>query len=140
MNDRCTSATARRLKELGFEQPVPAPGQVWYDTEGDALIVFRVTGSQVESVTDKEGVVLPVVTGLHWMRTRFTYAPTAPDILRELGAGHALTNSIDGSTWLCDFMESTAQTTPFHKVTLLAFHENPAEACAEAWEAKQKQP
>jgi len=119
MNDRCTPATARRLKELGFKQPEAAFGQVWYDAEGNPFLIGNLDSPM-------------------WLADAYVYAATAPDILRELGDWHSITVSKDRKTWCCDFLECTAVITPFHKVTLLAFHDNPAEACAEAWEAKQK--
>lgn len=125
MNDRCTAATARRLKELGFPQPAPAPGQVW--CLGDRLCQVR------KSRHGKSfGFYFGEVDGFWFCSSdelpNAVYAPTAPDILWELGYTHNLrhrtgvvhefTCTYGHSTWFSD--------------------DNPAEACAKAWEAKQK--
>ncbi len=133
MNDRCTPATARRLKELGFEQPVPASGQVWY-LDDEAAIVLAVHSNGVSycrgncNYFERTDIFLSL----------FVYAPTAPDILRELGSGFALTihpEAIGGNCFCMQFMTAAITTVRVHAEWQ---HENPAEACAEAWVAKQK--
>ena len=122
MNDRCTPATARRLKEQGFVQPPPAPGQVWYKDEKPWL---RMPGAYW----------VELINGFTNSNPQFTpdcYAPTAPDILRELGQSAALL--YDQDEFLPGYLNGFNGFIGF----LQPHNENPAEACAEAWEAKQK--
>jgi len=123
MNDRCTPATARRLKEQGFVQPPPAPGQVWYKDEKPWL---RMPGAYW----------VELINGFTNSNPQFTpdcYAPTAPDILRHLDSGTYLTRRALTATFeVYNDWRALEDGTPQY------VHENPAEACAEAWEAKQK--
>lgn len=122
MNDRCTPATARRLKELGFEQPEPAPGQVWYENDGTPVIMYHIEIGRL--VRGSNGVLYGGKAA-----DIITYAATAPDILRELQfTWNLFYSAIDG-------MYNCIQ----DRSTDIFSNENPAEACAEAWEAKQKQ-
>ncbi len=126
MNDRCTPATARRLKELGFEQPVPASGQVWY-LDDEAAIVLAVHSNGVSycrgncNYFERTDIFLSL----------FVYAPTAPDILRELGEDWTMIVAGGGFQIYKHFQDP-------QYIFPIAANENPAEACAEAWEVKQK--
>ncbi len=126
MKDRCTPATARRLKERGFPQPVPAPGQVWIGQKyGTDIAQYGVIIGDKIVFESGEFNNLGVVE-----RGRYLYAPTAPDILRELMFTWNLFYTAIDDMYNCVQDQSTD----------LFSNENPAEACAEAWEAKQKQP
>ncbi len=114
MNDRCTPATARRLKELGFPQPEAAFGQVWYDAEDNPFLVGNLDSPM-------------------WLADAYTYAPTAPDILLHLDSGtYLIRRALTATFEVYDDWRALEDGTPQY------VHENPAEACAEAWEAKQK--
>jgi len=113
MNDRCTPPTARRLKELGFKQPEAAFGQVWYDAEGNPFLIGNLDSPM-------------------WLADAYVYAATAPDILRELGQSAALL--YDQDEFLPGYLNGFNGFIGF----LQPHNENPAEACAEAWKAKQK--
>ncbi len=131
MTDYVTPQTATRLKQAGFKQPVPAPGQVWL--MGD-YIVFVCLVETVASHTvyyyvrigEAYAGFTSIVTDFH------TYLPTAPDILRELGQSAALL--YDQDEFLPGYLNGFNGFMGF----LQPHNENPAEACALAWEAKQK--
>ena len=112
MNDRCTPATARRLKELGFYQPEAAFGQVWYDAEDNPFLVGNLDSPM-------------------WLADAYTYAPTASDILRELGEDWTMIVAGGGFQIYKHFQDP-------QYIFPIAANDNPAEACAEAWEAKQR--
>lgn len=125
MNDRATFETAHRLKAAGFPQPKPAPGQVWisqkYNTNIDEygiIIAGKITFESGEwnnlSVV-KKGI--------------YTYAPTATDILRELGLEYDLCYDDFHEMWICYSNCHRLRVTQ----TL-----NPAEACAIAWIAQNE--
>lgn len=128
MTDYVTPQTATRLKQAGFKQPVPAPGQVWL--MGD-YIVFVCLVETVASHTvyyyvrigEAYAGFTSIVTDFH------TYLPTAPDILRELGYEYTLHHE---DIYFCIYEPDGPELKIYE-------NPNPAEACAEAWEAKQKQ-
>ena len=128
MNDRCTPATARRLKELGFAQPVPAPGQVWY-TINDTKIIVTGRKGQTFFCATKGGNSLTEIHVSHF--DDFADAPTASDILRELGEDWTMIVAGGGFQIYKHFQDP-------QYIFPIAANENPAEACAEAWEVKQK--
>jgi hypothetical protein len=141
MTNHVTPQTATRLKKSGFPQPEQKPGQFWYLQNqlyiivailtykaGKTAILYEICGEHRDP--DPLPVSLP-------FSDAFVYAPGALEILQVLGAGYSVTKLMDKEIWYCDFLECTAQTTPFHKVTLLSFHESAVEACAMVWEAKQ---
>jgi hypothetical protein len=128
MNDRCTPATARRLQAQGFPKPVPEPGQVWYTANDTPFIIVSI-GAIIVGHMDigwPDGEVpfgTPPLSSLE----SCAYAPTATDILRELGYEYRLSNSVFRGGWICE-----------KEYPDIFANENPAEACAMAWEAKQK--
>lgn len=126
MNDRCTPDTARRLKEKGFPQPDPEPGQVWY--LDDTPYVVR-SFPQRFNETDWifSGLLERVQAGKESLPEAI-YAPTAPDILRELGFEYELSFAADLGGYIC--------TGNFPAI--FSNENNPSEACAMAWGAKQK--
>jgi hypothetical protein len=124
-NQVCTPATARRLREQGFPQPVPEPGQVWL-MQGRPVFICAVEnkGSHIKYTYCRIG---ETYTGFTVIATDFdTYLATAPDILRELGSDYSLDHWATFDKWYC------------HGNKKVGADPNPAEACAMAWEAKQK--
>jgi len=115
--------TSKRLKEAGFPQPTPEVGQVWYDDLNrpvcvrvvfDEYVAFSIFGS-LENMS----------AGNEFVKNHCSFAPTATDILRELGfefQGYfaAIVNEFvclqDGAPGVRSWQ-----------------HENLAEACAMAW-------
>lgn len=78
--------TAKKLKEAGFPQPTPAPGQFWHEgNEGGLFVIGRVygdkmTGCYIESERTPQHLVFERAT----MNGKEIFAPTATDILRLL--------------------------------------------------------
>ena len=122
MNDRCTPATARRLKKAGFRQPKFEVGQLWYKERypgGTAAKWVLCIFSELDFIP---------LDGGNYPEGEAVYAPTAPDILPELG-----------DHWTIDFWALSDEWVCRHDNGARYYNDNPAEACAEAWEAKQKQ-
>lgn len=123
-----TAQTATALRDAGFPQPEFATGQIWYNQFGEATFIGR-------KDCDIHGNTTFFCTSLRTGRTeemRTTkedaiFAPTAPDILRELGLGYGLYVSESGNTFVC------------RELSTIWTDENPAEACAQAWLAKHAQ-
>ena len=99
---------------------------MWYSKNEAPFVVIQVKGNQV-------AVGWPHVDDSFSHVDKYffqscTYAPTAPDILRELGQDYRISYFPFRGGWVCEaaFPEVYANET------------NPAEACAEAWEVKQK--
>lgn len=132
MNDRCTPATARRLKEQGFDQPVPAPGQVWYTANDTPFIIIACNAES--AIIGWVGVTTSVIgTTRNTALPSCAYAYSAPDILREIAHEYTLAYvPEDKQYFCCTTDEETGNLSGY-------MNKNPAEACAEAWEAKQKQ-
>lgn len=126
MNNIVSFETAKRLKEAGFPQPEPEFGQFWYNGS-DLLVVVKYLGA-------KEWIACPL-SGANWTRLfsaafqrpivfgEPVFAPSATDILRELGPGFVLYFDSPGR-WVL------SENNPYG---LCTNHENPAEASAEAW-------
>ena len=125
MTNHATPQTATRLKQAGFKQPVPASGQVWY-LDDEAAIVLAVHSNGVSycrgncNYFERTDIFLSL----------FVYAPTAPDILRELGYEYTLHHE---DIYFCIYEPDGPELKIYE-------NPNPAEACALALEAKQKQP
>ena len=100
-----TYETALRLKEAGFPQPEKERLQIWYNDKGVPSIILNIFLARPDLCV---------------------FAPTADDILRELGENYTLCYSMsdNGKEWFCD---NTKHEYEIHS------DENPAEACALAW-------
>jgi hypothetical protein len=132
--------TAVKLKDVGFPQPVPALGQVWYDkfgewllliTNDDGYLCFRddVNSSRVFDKTED----------------RLVFAPTATCILREMpdqtllithkgaGRGGRFHDEDIFQIWVTEDIEN-------QKCRHVAQSGWPAEACAMAWLEINKKP
>lgn len=111
-----TAATSRKLKEAGFPQPLPQEGQVWYVGRKQSKTTIR----------QSENYRGMLIADTYIIGGKFSeiadFAPTATDILRELGKDFRL--SIIDATW---FVEEDKFGSRIFR------HENPAEACAAAW-------
>lgn len=130
-------STAFALKEAGFPQPEPAFGQIWYDEEGTAMLVFSKTG---DFVTD-DGTVfcapdtLPSMVSMPGLFSHLYSAPTAADILRELPDYALAYDSESEEPYFYCF--DTLRRNPSQYPTK---HTNPAEACAVEYLETKKTP
>ena len=120
MKNVVTPETARKLKEAGFKQPEPAPGQMWYNVNDIPIFVVGETKSKVYYVIF--GVNLVYIEPKRDFVLNLVFAPTATDILRELGNQYVL------RTW--SIGEKFAVK---HDNGEKCWNDNPAEAAALAW-------
>ena len=125
MTNVVTAETAIALKNAGFPQPEFQTGQIWYFNGSVAFI----------STTFRLGIDVAIIEGrclsrpqerAYWKHMNTAFAPTATDILRELGLGYGLYVSESGNVFICK------------ELATIWRDENPAEACAKAWLANQK--
>lgn len=114
MNDRCTAATAARLKAAGFPQPAPAPGQVWYGIDDDAPLIVT-HGGQYKPGFVRENGLREVWTPPAEAWRAGIFAPGVADLLRALPHGLPLQ------------YQNTRFRIAGHK------NDNPAEVLAAAW-------
>ena len=120
-----SNPTAAALKAANFPQPAPAPGQFWYNLNGDLCCVIY---SKQDWSFKIRYINSPNRGG--WLEEgKFIYCPTAEDILRELGDEWTLGTDYEG--WVC--MDQTAYMPIYRYI-----HESAAEACAMAWLDKNK--
>jgi len=103
--------TAKRLKEAGFPQPEK------YYTKGEWFYLSRVCLLCAHDIEDR-------VTSSNCL------APSATDILKELGKSFHLYYNEKSNGWAC-WEQSMSSAND-------RFHDNPAEACAAAWLAKNE--
>ncbi len=139
-----TFQTAVRLKKAGFSQKFNDAGlerryYVISQTPTGKIrkwgqvcvnIYPHLTSYQIGSVNTESGSMLHEHERLRDQKiiSEFSFfAPTAPDILRELGLGYGLYVSESGNTFVC------------RELSTIWTDENPAEACAQAWLAKHAQ-
>lgn len=142
MKNHVSAETALKLKNAGFPQPTPEAGNAWYDINGKGrpLFVHEVTNSRLSFVSiGNPGAAITPPENFN----NVAFAPTATDILRELGSDYCI--KADNSGFECIlgsrisrnpqvWAHSSNQSVSF----LLRYrHENPAEACAQAWLAKK---
>ena len=114
-----TFQTAIAMRDAGFPQPETVEhSQSWYSCRDELFIINQKchhTG---------------ISPGL-WFACRPAFAPTAPDILRELGEAYSLTTC--GPFFRVEQMRAD-------EYFVVAYWQdtNPAEACAKAWLEKNK--
>ena len=119
MKNITTFETARALKTAGFPQPKPEFGQIWYGPDG---------------------VACTFVEGLYWVcgdgdvfdppdLSEMTFAPTAPDILREVGGGDIGLYCFNKAF---SVIQKGFYDDPYEDYPEFT-DSNPAEACALAW-------
>lgn len=113
-------STAKQMAELGFPQPEPKFGQMWYDDKGRICAFMRLAGN----------VGNWKFAGTHGNSFQespkwYIYAPTVADIMRELGSNM--------SFWAGDFgfFVSDINDDEF-------YDEIAEEAAAKAWIEKQR--
>jgi hypothetical protein len=115
-------STAKQMAELGFPQPEPKFGQVWYTQIGNAVICS-------DSYRDIEYLhiefCMPGAIIARDNTDDMVYAPTVPDIMRELDSNM--------SFWAGDFgfFVSDINDDEF-------YDEIAEEAAAKAWIEKQR--
>jgi hypothetical protein len=111
--------TAVKLRDAGFRQPEPSQGQIWWrGKDWFVLISYNCEGS-IGFYNDGISGSIEALGENPFA----AFAPTAIDILQELGYNFSLSCLSDG-TWFCDNQEDKTDAWQ---------HENPAEACALAW-------
>ena len=117
MNYYTTLETAIDLRDAGFPQPDYQFGQLWMTEDGrhDAFVGSKSWGTFKEWILENK---IPVV-----------FAPTATDILRELGGRYTLGSG--KRLFLC-YLFQNGEIGDYWR------DENPAEACAKAWLEKNK--
>jgi hypothetical protein len=118
MNHIVTFETAKRLKEAGFLQPAAEFMQIWYDEGGAEWVVADMGELVLFSLSSRAQMALSDVAG-------FVFAPIATDILMKCPY-YDVHFDATRQKWCCWlYLEETDEDDNFH--------ENPAEACAEAW-------
>lgn len=119
-----SNPTAAALKAANFPQPAPAPGQFWYNLNGDLCCVIY---SKQDWSFKIRYINSPNRGG--WLEEgKFIYCPTAEDILRELPMSYCLSRG--EASWFCvDMSLSVYDNEAFE-------HESAPEACALALLAK----
>jgi len=126
MNNYTTPQTSARLKAAGFPQPAPEVGQVWLEIGTNLLYIILHISDNGEFECSYFGF-----PGSRFVNeqfdTRDTFAPTATDILRELGGEFNISYVCDTYLIIKDgiFAIKPPET--------IASHTNPAEAAALAW-------
>lgn len=129
MKNHVTPETARKLKEAGFPQPKPEIGQFWYSANGVLFVL----------IAGDEGFNFCSIYGKRFGRAthleKCFFAPTATDILWSLGQDYHI--GMLGQDQHVDVLNYifVAGLHQFGQSDL-QFHENPAEACAMAYLAK----
>lgn len=131
MKDIVTFETARMLKDMGFPQPAPAPGQVLYTANGVPFVIIVVFVDLDFFFAAWLNDTGKTTTGKIISLLSCTYAPTAPDILRELGEDWTMIVAGGGFQIYKHFQDP-------QYIFPVSANDNPAEACAMAWEASQK--
>lgn len=123
MKNVVTPETARKLKEAGFPQPVKVEcGEIWYSANDKAFVI--ICHSARSAVIGWTGLTSSITGTLQLTALQScTFAPTATDILSDLGNDYHI-GMLDGVfvSGLHQFGQSDLQ-----------FNYNPAEAAASAW-------
>lgn len=121
MNNVVTFETAKRLKEAGFPQPEICLNQGWYDQSGKLYRIIKWSESSQSDDLVLIGDWLGDWDIIGQKEQFLLFAPTATDIMRHL-PGYQLTHN--GETFVMF---------PPNDELRDWEHDNPAEACAEAW-------
>ena len=129
MTNVVSSETAIALKNSGFPQPEFQTGQIWYFNGAVAFI----------STTFRLGIDVAIIEGrclsrpqerAYWKHMNTAFAPTATDILRELGEDYFL--RFMAPNYRCELIDSFFEPVDYWQ------SENPAEACAKAYLESKK--
>lgn len=131
MQNKATFEKAKALEAAGFPQPAPQVGQIWHTRRfGSAYLICRVLNDQVQFTNIQTGSIslapcLEIVDAC-------VYAPDATDILKELGR-----------LWNLYYDKMPNREMPLARWAVtydgvnaygeVHYHENPADACADAY-------
>ena len=121
MKNVVTPETARKLKEAGFKKSRAEKGETWYAFENRPYFIFEQTDQFVMGIYldgDFQTAALPA----KFVVEKYVFAPTATDILPELG-----------DHWTIDFWALSDEWVCRHDNGARYYNENPAEAAALAW-------
>lgn len=122
MKNTVSPPTAQRLKAAGFPQPEPEAGQVWYEGQ-KAYVLGKIEQRQLHGVY-LDGECFEACD-INAMRDDI-FAPTATDILAQLGDNYNLT--------ICSqFFRVEQMKADEYFVINYWQSDNPAEAAALAW-------
>lgn len=129
MKNHVSAETALKLKEAGFPQPTPEFLQVWYSDESPYMERIVMFNNALES-----RVVFLGADSIEYryIDQLYAFAPTATDILRELGSDYFF-SAIGPNLFEVDKID------PYTVGNEPCRHENPAEAAAKMWLAKKTQ-
>jgi len=124
--------TAKQLKEAGFPQHAAESGQIWYNNHSAATFIGRMQLDEKERVyfychslkSGRTDILMPIYEDSF-------FAPSATDILKELDLYEFSLCRINGK-WLLEIENDEGDGRYEH------ISENPAEACAAAWLAKNE--
>jgi len=111
-----TFETAKRLKEAGFPNPEILNNRFWFITDHEKPLFVEYSENILECIRMKFNPI---------------FAPSATDILKELGSEWALKCTMF-NIWVCYHS--------FNVEALKYANNSPAEACAAAWLAKNEKP
>lgn len=145
MNNHVIFETAKSLKEAGFPIPKVKVAQMWYNEQDAPSFIVKNNGDEYGAgehhyqgcslMTGRVGNDFPESI----VRERCYFAPTATDVLKELG-GEFVICFLNG-TWQVKKViaeKNTSNPGPWPKSVGSTFwtesaHDNPAEAAAMAW-------
>lgn len=120
-------STAKQMAELGFPQPEPKFGQMWYDDKGRICVFMKLVG-------DVGNWKLAGAHGLSFQESPkwYIYAPTVADIMRELY--HVMTPIVffENNVWTVGYPAGLGVIEP------ICNDKDPEEALAKAWIEKQR--
>lgn len=129
MNEHVSSDTAILLIDAGFPQPLPDFGQVWHSNSGELCLIghkdpnvrlFRL--HEPERVYHVGGKICDIAI----------FAPTATDILKELGRDYALLFDEDMKQW------GVLKHIGGMEYAFIHWDDTPAQAASVAYLAKNK--
>jgi len=131
MTTHTTFETSQLLAENGFPQPTPEFGQMWWGSDEECYPAISIA---IRDANIFGNVKFVNQDGLHYFEelSPYVFAPTAFDIFKQESMIHfglctATRLGIKGwSVWPYNNDSDLSEAFEF-------FHENPAEACAEAW-------
>ena len=126
MIDRTTRETSQLLKDVGFPQPSPGNGQIWYlcrFPDGNARHWVEVLGSSINRIDDPNLLI---------------FAPTAADILKELGKNFMLNHVVSSDTPAFVVLEWAEAGISTIRIMREWIHTNSAEVAAACWLAKNE--
>lgn len=123
MKNTVTFETAIAMKEAGFPQPEPAPGQFWYDFNGRLFIVYYEGGEGNCFLSLENGDSFPCVE-----KGGYVFAPTAIDILEQLPGDDIGYYPVNSEGWVSfsDYGETTNEDKNPHELAAKLYFLNKA--------------